>query len=472
MTIGYEVRRSGSPGPSNKGDAGSQRRDNAGVQHVGLAPRTTYPRLPRSRRRGREGVRARRAAALARPLIVLGVVLAPLLVPPLAGNSVPADLPNAILILLTVITFWGAGSEVRLPLGFSYLLVLVGGVIGLVHSVAPGAAGVAIIQDAYLFLWFVALVNFMLEEPQRMTRLVAGWWTLTGLVMAFVVWLPTLRPAVETPYVFGFPLVDIYGRSYGTFRDPNLAANYLAISMLVMWAAPRPRSRMVKALLSVPFLLGIYATQSITGLAVLGAGVGLTFAVWLIVRARVRIAASLVVVALMVMVLALLPANFIGESEKATEELGQTELLSESVGRVDTSLGARVARWQESLRLFGDDILVGIGPSTSDEALEDLNSPYAGELHMDYLAALIERGVLGFVGIMTLFGIALWWAVQIGTDRSLVRAGWFSPALAGAILVVLVSALSLETLHFRHVWLLFALVAALWMTKEEPTPLG
>ncbi|MGH2819093.1 MAG: hypothetical protein ACRDJ5_00415, partial [Actinomycetota bacterium] len=88
----------------------------------------------------------------------------------------------------------------------------------------------------------------------------------------------------------------------------------------------------------------------------------------------------------------------------------------------------------------------------------------------DYLAALIERGVLGFVGVISLFAIAVWWAVQIGVDRALVRAGWFSPALAGATLVVLVSALSLETLHFRHVWLLFALVAVLCMAGREFTP--
>ena len=395
-------------------------------------------------------------------LLVLGVIMAPILVPPTLTNAVPGDLVNLLLILVSTALFWRYRVPLRVPLGMSYLLVLLGGIVALTHSVAPSEAAVAIVQDAYLFVWFLVVVNLILVGGDRTARLMALTWSVTGVAMALVVWVPTLWATPENlPLIFGYEMVDFFGRSMGTFRDPNLAGNYIAIALFVLWASPRPRSLVLKLLLTPLFLLAIQSTESITALAILGGGAAVSVVLGLIAGRTAKMAATLTVVALGVIVLASLPPDALGAGERVTQELGATETFGGSLGRTNTSLELRVERWKEALQLFGSETLVGIGPSTADEALEARGAPVLGELHMDYLAALIERGVMGLIGVVSLFAVGLYWSLNVGTNSHLRRRGWRPPALAGAMVCVLMSAVSLETLHFRHVWLLFALIIGL-----------
>lgn len=418
-------------------------------------------------RRGRGGTRR-----LATPLLVAGVLMAPILVPPTATNSVPGDLVNLLLIVIGLAIFWGQRTRLRVPLGLSYLLVLLGGVLALTQSVAPSQAALAIAQDAYLFIWFLVIANLILDTGGRAARLVAIVWAATGVMMALVLWLPTLNfPESNSPVVFGYEMVDPFGRSEGTFRDPNLAGNYLVVSLFVMWASPRPRTLTAKLLLTPLFLLGIYATESITALAAVVGGAVAAALLGILSRSGARVGATLSIVAIGLGVVAILPPDAIVEGSRATKELGETEVFSDSVGRAGTSLGVRAQRWEDALQDFGSNILIGIGPSTADEALAIRNEPLSGELHMDYLASLIERGILGFLGVMSLFAVCLFWSVRAAAGRRVLGRDWHPAALGGAMVAVLMSAISLETLHFRHVWLLFALIVGLGLETTGRLPI-
>ncbi|HYP22348.1 MAG TPA: O-antigen ligase family protein, partial [Actinomycetota bacterium] len=408
--------------------------------------------------------RESRLRRLLTPLMIASVVTVPLLVPPIGPNSVPADFFNAAFLILGLAVLARTRVAARIPMGGSYLLIITGGLIAVTQSVVPKESLIAVVQDAYLFVWFVVAVNYLISEDGRRTRWIASVWGVVGVVMAFVVWFARFGYPYDVPVLFDYPLVDAWGRSEGTFRDPNMAGNYLVLSLFVLWAAPRPRSVALKLLMTVPFLFAVYHTQSITALVTLAAGALVAFAVSFVARREAVVAAAMAVVAAGLAALVILPQTFLSRSGEVATQLGETEVFDESLGRSNTSLTLRAARWEEAFQLFGSSIVLGIGPSSTDESLADRGAPLTGEIHNDYVAGLIERGLVGALGNLFLFAVAAGWALRVAIDRRRRLEGWRPAALAGGMVVVLLAAVSLETLHFRHVWLFFALVVALGMT--------
>jgi O-antigen ligase len=93
--------------------------------------------------------------------------------------------------------------------------------------------------------------------------------------------------------------------------------------------------------------------------------------------------------------------------------------------------------------------------------MEAAMDPYPKEAHDDYFAALLERGIVGALGLVILISGML---VRTG---SLLRRGaeplggvLRNPqALAAGVAGTMTTMAVYELLHVRHVWALFALVA-------------
>ncbi|HEX2294304.1 MAG TPA: O-antigen ligase family protein [Actinomycetota bacterium] len=447
-----------------------------------MASRSAAPPAPRLRRRAVQprrpaSVETRPASGRLRriltPLLFASVVTVPLLVPPIGPNSVPADFFNAAFVVLGAAVLVRTRAGVRIPLGGSYLLIVTGGLLAVTQSIVPKESLVAVVQDGYLFVWFVVVVNFLLEGGGRGARWVASAWGWVAVGVALVVWLARLGYPYDVPVVFGYPLVDPWGRSEGTFRDPNMAGNYLVLSLFVLWAAPRPRSTFVKLVLTVPFVFAIYHTQSITALVTLAGGALVALTIAFVSRREAVAAAIMAVVAAGLVSLVVLPETFLSRSGEVATRLGENEVFDESLGRSNASLSLRAQRWEEAFQLFGSSIVLGVGPSSTDESLAEMDAPLSGELHNDYMAGLLERGLLGAAGNLFLFAVVAAWGVRVGLDRARRAEGWRPAALAGGVIVVLMAAISLETLHFRHVWLYFALVVALGLSGASAgAPVG
>jgi hypothetical protein len=107
---------------------------------------------------------------------------------------------------------------------------------------------------------------------------------------------------------------------------------------------------------------------------------------------------------------------------------------------------------------------LGQGPVSTKVRLRKRLSPFVKEAHDDYLAALIERGVLGLLGL-ALLGAGIARRIPAVAGGRL-RADYaavvpFPAALVAAVAGTMVAAAVYELLHVRHVWTLFALLAAL-----------
>jgi len=155
-------------------------------------------------------------------------------------------------------------------------------------------------------------------------------------------------------------------------------------------------------------------------------------------------------------------------SIQASAHDSRWSFVRQGIGRSSDSAGQRESLVRESVRLYTIGNPLGEGPVSTKPRLRAEMAPLVKEAHDDYLAALIERGPLGLVGILVLVSSLLLRGVHVAT-RLPAGLGAVLPrpnALVGAMAGTLVGGTVYELLHVRHVWALFALVAAASMWRD------
>lgn len=409
---------------------------------------------------------------LMRLLLVLTVVATPLFVPRLPGNSIPVDIVNVCLIAFGSLLLTHTGAQTRIPLVVPTFMIVIGGLIATTQSVAVDRSLLAIAQDVYLFGVFLVIVNLVGQDPtERTAGALAAAWASAGVAMGALVWGVK---AAGAGHLFGVRMVDPFGRSHGPLRDPNMAGVYLVMSLFVLWLSPWPKRPSMKFVASVPIVLGVHATGSNTALFTLTAGVVATLGIGFIAHREsraTRTAALLALVGITVLFTVIVPPDAASRLDRSLDALGETPIFSASLGRIDSSLEPRAERWRDSLELFRSELVVGIGPSATNEWLETIHARVGGEIHNDFVAGFLERGILGGIGNLLLFAGLLLASGRLALNNRLRETGWIPSAAVGAAVTVLLAANALETLHFRHVWLLFALIVGIQLRlRGTPAP--
>jgi O-antigen ligase len=84
------------------------------------------------------------------------------------------------------------------------------------------------------------------------------------------------------------------------------------------------------------------------------------------------------------------------------------------------------------------------------------------EAHSTYLGTLAENGIFATVAVLIFFGL-LWAKVNRLNDTP---SDLFSIALCICLVSVFIESIALDTMNFRHYWLLFALVWANFKQKS------
>jgi O-antigen ligase len=253
-----------------------------------------------------------------------------------------------------------------------------------------------------------------------------------------------------------------------TFGDPNLAADYFFVSLMVMVASRRPR-RLSLRIPAYAVLLGALAyTGSNGGLVALAVGLATTFTVGTIRKWGWVGAVALVTFMTLAMVgsLALMRSGAIARDLSTSSNA----TLKYSVARSPESLRERRVLFEESVPLFLRGSPLGSGPGTTELRLADEQASYVKEAHDDYMAALVERGAIGLLGLLALLGAVglRSWSVSIRPLTAKFAAVVPRPqALMGGVLGLATSGLFYQTLHFRHLWALYGVVAALALWGRE-----
>jgi len=400
--------------------------------------------------------------------VLLSVAALPLLTPAGPGNIAPAD-GLALLAVGTMLLRLGWTRErVRVPYLLGTGLLVAAGAASALRGDLPASGLLAVLQDLFLLTWAAALANFA-RRADGLRFLVDSWalsascWGV-GLVVA-------AGPSLLSGGNGGAP-----ARATFTFGDENAAGFYFVLSMLVIVAARRPRRRSLRIIALACLALATVGSGSLGAISGLLAGVAV--AVVLGVSARRGAALALAVaVALPVGVGSIVLLSERHHVVQAAHDSGNP-LLRNSLGRGHQSSASRSELARETYELWRTSDAWGRGPVSTQHALRSAQAPYPKEAHNDWLAALVERGVLGVLGLLLLVAEIGLWAARSWDVRKLaptVAAAVPAPQfVVGALATATIFSFTHEVLHDRSLWALLGLLAAIgiWGRSRPSTGTG
>lgn len=366
-------------------------------------------------------------------LLALSIVFVAFLFPKLGSDLVLTDLligATIVASLLHLVRGDWLARDVARQIQVPVFVIGIGALIGSLYAgVRPWIIG-DLVRDLAIVLVFLAAVDILRRGGPRAVRFC---YVALGICILFA--------AVQLASSNGDEL-----RASGTFPNPNVAANLLAMGLLCWAAAPfRVATKFVVGGIAV---VGLLAAASFGSMLQLGIGFGY-LAVTHVDQARNLIRGRRML-ALVPILLMLLVGFF-----AFTELRGGQDKSGFNQARFDRSGGLRVAVWVEAIGKV-PDAPWGVGPG-SVRGL-DLNT-LETELHSEPLAFLVERGVIGF------FGLLLMWFAMV----RLCPPGTQARAM---VLAYIFGSFFRETSHYRHFWvfLALALVRAEQVRRSNPQP--
>ncbi|HEV7726770.1 MAG TPA: O-antigen ligase family protein [Modestobacter sp.] len=394
-------------------------------------------------------------------VLAAAVALTPMVAPKGAHNLAPIDGLIALAVLVAFLWALRRRALVRLPYAVPVTGLVVVGFVAALASVSPLTGGVAMVQELFLFAWCAALVTVC--RTPRALGFVLRAWALSATAWAGVLVLAVLAGVNRISGAEG----GIGSRAQLFFDHPNMAGNYFMIGAFIVVAAGCPRRLWARILACALLLVAMFFTGSNAALlSLILAGV---LAVFLHLRARAGMVKAIAVVTAVVGLLGVGWVE-IGSPLVAAATQSDNPLLRYSVGRGERSAEGRSSLFAEQFELYQRGDLLGIGPAGTRDALGAETASAAKEAHNDYLGALVERGPLGALALAGLVGVV--GARAVRTTRRplsprLAEAVPVPAALVGACAAFAFTALTHEVLHYRWLWILFAMVAALHLLLRQ-----
>lgn len=378
---------------------------------------------------------ARYEAAVALGVALLGVV---------AVEPAPPDAVFAIVIAVALVT--GRFDLARAPLSMVAIsaVFLVLNIASGFEAVDAARAGVYFSITLYLVVFGLWFTSYLTSEDRA--RGVVRFY-LAGALFAAA--LTSLALYVGFPGAAQFTTVDGL-RGEGLFKDPNVYGPFLVpIALILIEETLRPRllrtRTAVKALMLAVLMVGLFLSYS------RGAWVNFTVAVLVMLfvlairRGGGRRAATLIVM-LAVGGVAISGVVYL---------TGSLDFLQERAS-VQSYDNERFAAQREGIR-FGEEHLFGVGPGQF-EILAPTPS------HNLYIRALSEQGFLGLFAIITfVLGTLVLAARNAVLGRDTYGVG--SAALLGIWVGLAFESFVIDTLHWRHLWLVAALI---WVGARRP----
>jgi hypothetical protein len=391
------------------------------------------------------------------------VALLPLLVPAGPFNIAPVDIPIAVALLATMLWASLSGRRLRFAYIVPMALFIGAGAIGALHGPVPGKSAVALVQDLELLVWCWALLNIG-STAHRLGVLIRTW------AYASIAWAGALFIGL-----FG-GISYLSGRSSSegtrtalTFLDPNQTGNYFFMSIMIIWATQCPRRRGWRVAAYALLFAAIVSTGSSGALASLALGSSL--AAFLGIRRTRGAVPAISFAALAALALFVFHSTVSIANIQNAAAGSKYAFVRNGIGRGSQSVGSRTAILGEATGLYESSGGLGAGPVSTKPRLKNAQAPEVKEAHDDYVAALLERGAIGFAALLLLVASLLQRSVSFSTGPLSAAYGKVVPkpnALLGAVVGTLVAMAVYEVLHVRHVWTLFAFVAALSLFGREP----
>ena len=302
---------------------------------------------------------------------------------------------------------------------------------------------------------------FRRHHPGRsqLVSLVLGAWTWGA-----VAWSTLLTVAVATHqwWLVGASSAD-GARAQLWFDNPNMAGNYFLVSFFIVLIGRHPRRPVPRAAACLIILAALMLSGSNAALLSLLIGLGATglLAVW----RRVDLLNALAAAALGVVLLAFAIVYVVDSNLTSDVAESSNVLVERSLARGGKSAEGRTSLFTEGVQLYRTGSLWGRGPASTKTTLDlGFTTSKVKEAHNDYLATLVERGVLGALGLLVFMagvGIRAYGVARRPMRPQYARVLSSPPAVFGVLLAMAFFAITHEILHYRHAWAFFGLLAAL-----------
>ena len=378
-------------------------------------------------------------------------------------------------ILMALPILWLSFLRGRYVISLSYMvamwIILVASFASTFAAPAPKNSLVVIMKETYAYVWFVTLVAVLARLGARDLRRILVVWTGMVFLHGFVIVGQFLSPdfwRLTASIADKSTEFDIY-RPSGLFVNANSAAFFqlLGFVPLVLVSSSR-KAGIILGVLLLPTML---ATGSMG--ATLAFLTGLTVAV-IAVSLSGRLVLTIKIFAqLAIIILLLVGLLFFIVRHNARYQAHFEHIL---IGRSERSSEGRFDLWQRGFDAYLDNnvFLWGVGPENFREVDPKMSD---NQLHNDFIAFSVERGLLGTLGLglfaLLAFSRAAYMVLIYNKypDRAQLTVVVFLAAITAA----LVESLTHQVFHFRELWLVLAFQEAMlfkMMTSEsglEPT---
>lgn len=390
-----------------------------------------------------------------------------------AGNVAPVDI--AMLLGICGVLLWALFGRVpvRLPYVVPMTALMSFGLLAAMLSRNPPQGALAVIQEIFLLCWCAAVATFC-RTPRTLALVLRTWAvSATGWASLLILAVVTHQRELSGSGAGNVTKnVDTSGLSGGTrarllFDHPNMAGNFFMVAVFIVVASGYPRNRLLRGGACVVLLVAMFLTGS--NAAMVSLVVGAVVTAFLRLRARAGMVKATAFASVLVVVLG------VGWFEVAVPVVDAAQqsniaLLRNSLGRGVRSADARASLFLSQVHLYEHGSLLGIGPSGTRDALGAAGAVAVKQAHNDYLGTLVERGPLGELALMLLLGAVGIRAAGVTRRPLSPRLAEVVPipaALVGACAAFAATALTHEVLHYRWLWTLLALVAALHRLNRE-----
>jgi len=375
-------------------------------------------------------------------------------------NIKVADFSLVVLTLYGFIVALLANKRIYFPLFWPMWCVIMGSLVATLIGLGHIKSIIALIQEIYLFFWFVALTNILIDQSKPTLNGLMKIWSLIASLEAMAVIMGALGIVA---FFYTDPTGRIisaggFHRGTGTFANPNAAAAYLAISFFVLLGTSWPT--WVRFFLGLLMVAGMFASGSVGAMG----STAISFSILVIFNSTLKhpgksifwgaffcfITASIIMLFLTV--------NFQPLISTWGGKNVSDGLLSLTLGRFEGSLESRTDLIRDIWPVYRRHIF-GIGPNASSTIL--------GTLHNDYVAFLVERGPLGLLGWLWIVLATVFTPFRSAVRQPDLSARWMIMVLGAGFLAIAINALSHEVSHFRQVWVLMAFIFAVCYSTSE-----
>jgi O-antigen ligase len=356
----------------------------------------------------------------------------------------PPDVVFALIMCVAAATGRFRLSRVPSLLRWIVALLLVVNLASMIDVVSGSSAVRFLLITVYLAIFALWLTAFV-DSPSR-ARLVVVTWLAIAVVSAVVASLALHLPIPGRQFINGS--VDNGERASGLFKDPNVFGPFLipiALIVLEQHIAPKvPRLLRLRAastwLVLLALTLGVLFSYSRAAWADFAIAIGVMLAASSMRKAGARralraLTALLLVGGITMVVLSATGSIHFLQQRAHAQSYDTRRFAAQSYG---WNLG-----WTHP---------VGVGPGQFE-----YHSPVAS--HSTFVRVFAEQGFIGLLLWITLLLATLVLALRnVGLGRDTYGIG--SAALLGAWCGLIFNSTVVDTLHWRHLWVVTALIWA------------